>query len=113
MNMDDEIYVVEYFPGNVEGPVSYENHYEGLRLVKQENRWKVADYLYNDIPEEVIKKAYPENIKKKNVSEAMPENNNLIPQSLVFGPNFASLKTFIEFGVVFGSESRTLLFGYL
>ena len=93
VDMDDEIYVLEYFPGNVEGPTTYESHYEGLRLVKEQNKWKVADYLYDEIPEEVIEKAYPENIEKEKVTTATPKTNNLFPQTLVFGPNFASLKT--------------------
>jgi hypothetical protein len=113
VDMGNEIYVLEYFPGNGEGPVSYENHYEGLKLVKEKGSWKVADYMYDNIPEEVIKKAYPEKNKNEKNSAAAKQEINAYPQNLVYGPNFSSLKTFMEFGVMFGSESKTLLFGLL
>lgn len=112
VNMKNEIYVLEYFPGNAEGPVSYDNHYEGLKLVKEEGDWKVAEYMYDDIPEEVINKAYPEKVEKKEVTK-VNEDNKVFPRTLVFGPSFSSLKTFMEFGVRFGNESKTLLFGFL
>jgi hypothetical protein len=119
VNMENEIYVLEYFPGNAEGPVSYESHYEALKLVNENGSWKVSEYLYENIPEEVIKEAYPEKVKKQteakrsDVSKAADKEDRLFSQTLVFGPNFSSLRTFMEFGVTFGSESKTLLFGFL
>jgi hypothetical protein len=112
VEMKDEIYVLEYFPGNGEGPVSYDNHYEGLKIVKEPEGWKVSEYMYDGIPEEVISEAYPEKAEKKKVSKTNAEQIQF-PHTLVFGPNFSSLKTFMEFGVVFGNESKTLLFGLL
>lgn len=112
VDMKDEIFVLEYFPGNGEGPVSYDSHYEGMKLVKEPSGWKVADYLYDEIPEEVINKAYPEKAEKKEVSKAN-SNKKQTPNTLVFGPNFSSFKTFMELGVMFGNESKTLLFGLL
>lgn len=117
VNLDNEIYVLEYFPGNGEGPVSYENHYEALKLINENGSWKVSEYLYDDIPKEVITKAYPEKVKEQAVSKESvissgPEEK-LFPQTLVFGPNFSSLRSFMEFGVMFGNESKTLLFGFL
>jgi hypothetical protein len=112
VELKNEIYIVEYFPGNAEGPVSYEDHYEGLKLEKVEGSWKVADYLYDEIPGEVINKAYPEKAEKSEVSEAKQESTPF-PETLVFGPNFSSLRTFMEFGVSFRNESKTLLLGLL
>jgi len=112
VDMKDEIYVLEYFPGNGEGPVSYDSHYEGLKIVKENSGWKVEDYMYDEIPEEVINKAYPEKAKKKEVSKVnLDKKQN--PNTLVFGPNLSSFKTFMELGVMFGNENKTLLFGLL
>lgn len=112
VELENEIYVLEYFPANAEGPVSYEDHYEGLKLVKEKDNWKVADYMYDNLPEEVIKKAYPEKFKSEEVTDAKQEQKSF-PQNFAYGPNFSSLKTFMELGVIFRTESKTLLFGLL
>ncbi|CAM3760579.1 DUF3993 domain-containing protein [Mesobacillus thioparans] len=112
VEMESEIYVVEFFPATTEGPVGYEDHYEGLKLVKEKEGWKVAEYLYDQVPQEVINQAYPE--KMKNQQAAKPENDDEpFIGEIVFGPNFSTLKTFMELGVVFRNESRTILFGLL
>ncbi|WP_213366598.1 DUF3993 domain-containing protein [Mesobacillus boroniphilus] len=111
VEMENEIYVVEFFPGNAEGPVSYEDHYEGLKLVNEDGNWKVADYLYDQVPQEVINKAYPEKAKEQQQA-VNPEEKSMIGK-IVFGPNFSTLKTFMELGVIFKNENRTLLFGLL
>lgn len=113
VDLENEIYVVEFFPGNAEGPVSYEDHYEGLKLVKNDGSWKVADYLYDEVPQEVIDKAYPEKAKElKQAAEADNKDGEMIGE-IVFGPNFSMLKTFMELGVIFRNENRTILFGLL
>lgn len=55
--LPEKIYVFEYFPEKSEGPVGYKSHYEGLLLIKTKQGWKVDQYLYNQIPEGIIKKA--------------------------------------------------------
>ena len=113
VDMENEIYVVEFFPGNAEGPVSYEDHYEGLKLVMSGGSWKVADYLYDEVPQEVIDKAYPEKAKEqKQATEAANEDEDMVGK-IVFAPNFSMLKTFMELGVIFRNENRTILFGLL
>ncbi|MEW8971195.1 MAG: DUF3993 domain-containing protein [Mesobacillus sp.] len=113
VDMENEIYVVEFFPGNAEGPVSYEDHYEGLKLVMSGGSWKVADYLYDEVPQEVIDKAYPEKAKEqKQAAEAANEDEDMVGK-IVFAPNFSMLKTFMELGVIFRNENRTILFGLL
>lgn len=109
VEMGKEIYVLEYFPGNEEGPVSYESHYEGLKLIKEKKGWKVAEYLYDEIPVEVIKKAYPDNIQADEVKLEKKQ----LSKNEVFNPNFRALKTLMEFGVIFGTESKTILFGFM
>jgi len=49
----NQIYVYEFFPGNMEGPVTYENHYEGVLLEKNAGKLKVVQYL-PQIPDEII-----------------------------------------------------------
>jgi hypothetical protein len=113
VEMENEIYVVEFFPGNTEGPVGYEDHYEGLKLVKEAGNWKVADYLYDEVPQDVINKAYPEKAKEQQ-QVADPDNQETSTiGKMVFEPNFSTLKTFMELGVIFKNENRTLLFGLL
>lgn len=109
VELEKEIYVLEYFPGNGEGPVSYDSHYEGLKLIKDQDGWKVADYLYDGIPEEVIKKAYPEKGKSNEVMAKIEQFN----QNFAFGPNFSALKTFMEYGFNIGTERKMILFGYM
>ncbi|MDP4086220.1 MAG: DUF3993 domain-containing protein [Bacillota bacterium] len=53
----NEIYVFEYFPENLEGPVGYKSHYEGLYLIKVDDEWKIDQYLYNRIPRKIINEA--------------------------------------------------------
>jgi hypothetical protein len=54
---DHKIYVFEYFPKKTDGPVGYDSHYEGLLLSNVNGKWKISDYLYDEIPERIIKKA--------------------------------------------------------
>ena len=51
---NNQLYVYEYFPENGDGPVSYPSHYEGLLLDKVAGKWKVSEYLYDNIPQEVL-----------------------------------------------------------
>jgi hypothetical protein len=53
----EKIYVFEYFPKNLQGPVGYDAHYEGLLIDKVDEQWKISQYLINQIPESIIKKA--------------------------------------------------------
>ncbi|WP_079508255.1 DUF3993 domain-containing protein [Mesobacillus jeotgali] len=111
---ENEIYVVEFFPAASEGPVSYEDHYEGLKLIKEKDGWKVADYLYDQVPQEVINQAFPDKVKNKNKQAAKNENGaEPFVGEIVFGPNFSTLKTFMELGVIFRNENKTILFGLL
>lgn len=54
---DNKTYVFEYFPKNTLGPVGYDSHYEGLLLTNSNGKWKISKYLFNEIPEDIIKKA--------------------------------------------------------
>ncbi|QED47353.1 DUF3993 domain-containing protein [Cytobacillus dafuensis] len=53
----EKIYVIEFFSENDEGPVSYNNHYEGVSLEKNDNSWKVAAIYYDNIPEQIIQQS--------------------------------------------------------
>jgi hypothetical protein len=58
----NQIYIFEYFQKNHEGPVGYDNHYEGILISKFNGEWKISKYLYNQIPEEIINK-----VEKKKI----------------------------------------------
>ncbi|MCM3690053.1 DUF3993 domain-containing protein [Neobacillus niacini] len=51
------IYVFEFFPATTDGPVGYENHFEGVLLKKFDDGWKVDEFLYNNIPASILEKA--------------------------------------------------------
>lgn len=53
----EKIYVFEYFPKSKEGPITYDNHYQGILIKKIENQWKISEYLYNQIPQKIIYQA--------------------------------------------------------
>jgi hypothetical protein len=53
----DNIYVFEFFPASTDGPVGYEDHYEGILLKKENEGWKIDEFLYNNIPDSILKKA--------------------------------------------------------
>ena len=53
----DSIYVFEFFPANSDGPVGWEDHYEGILLKKENGGWKIDKYLYNNIPDFILEKA--------------------------------------------------------
>jgi hypothetical protein len=53
----ESIYVFEFFPSTSEGPVGYDDHYEGLLLKKVDGGWKVDEFLYNNIPNSILEKA--------------------------------------------------------
>ncbi|MEH7177353.1 DUF3993 domain-containing protein [Neobacillus vireti] len=54
----DRIYVFEFFPASTDGPVGYDEHYEGVLLNKVNGGWKVDQFLYNNIPDSVLEKAF-------------------------------------------------------
>ncbi|RHW31142.1 DUF3993 domain-containing protein [Neobacillus notoginsengisoli] len=66
----DKAYVFEFFPANTEGPVGYEDHYEGLLLEKEKGTWKVSEYLYNQIPESILHKSAK--MKSETISVNIP-----------------------------------------
>lgn len=51
--LDDKIYIIEFFPKNEDGPVLYDDHYEGVLLERESGNWKVADFLYDLNPIEI------------------------------------------------------------
>jgi hypothetical protein len=54
----ESIYILQFFPSTINGPVSYGDHYEGIVLRKINGGWKVDEYLYDNIPKSVINEAY-------------------------------------------------------
>ncbi|MEH7493610.1 DUF3993 domain-containing protein [Neobacillus niacini] len=58
INSPESIYILQFFPSTSDGPVSYEDHYEGIMLKKMDGGWKVAEYLYDNIPKSIIERAY-------------------------------------------------------
>ncbi|OCA85610.1 hypothetical protein A8F94_12065 [Bacillus sp. FJAT-27225] len=97
----NKAYVFEFFPGTDEGPVAYDNHYEGLLLIKERDGWKVAEYLYNTIPESIIKKAEGQ-ITAANASKANSNQTDGPKQvraaTFLFGVCLSPMDTLIGLG---------------
>lgn len=53
----ESIYVFEFFPASTDGPVGYDDHYEGVLLKKVDGGWKVDQFLYNNIPDSILESA--------------------------------------------------------
>ena len=75
ISIEDRIVVVEYFPASEEGPVGYKSHYKGIELEMVNGSWKASTYWEDDLPEEVITKAYTslntnESLKKSQMEWA-------------------------------------------
>jgi hypothetical protein len=79
----EQIHVFEYFPGVMEGPVTYAGHYEGLRIEKTDSGWKVAEWLYDELPQNVITKATSDLVYKDYQGRALfsRESERLRPLS--------------------------------
>lgn len=101
--LSNEIFVYEYFEGNKEGPVEYESHYEGIRLVKEEGMWKVAEYLDKDIPNRIIKLEQNKEADDNNTKETSEVTTNVsfTKKSLSFTP----LTAFLKFGSIFNDQN--------
>jgi hypothetical protein len=41
---NNQWYVYEWFPGNTEGPTSYDGHYEAIGLIHDNGKWLINDY---------------------------------------------------------------------
>ncbi len=88
--IDERIYVIEYFLKNDEGPVSYDSHYKGVLLVKEEGDWKVAEFLYDFTPEEI-------QLQSKDLVEPI-EPNTSEPLSLpfIYGKSTSGIGCFMQ-----------------
>ena len=53
----ESIYVFEFFPASTDGPVGYDDHYEGVLLKENDGGWKADEYLYDNIPHSILEKA--------------------------------------------------------
>ncbi|PLR97466.1 DUF3993 domain-containing protein [Bacillus sp. T33-2] len=112
VHMDNEIYVLEYFPASDEGPVSFDSHYEGIKLVKEKGEWKVADYFYDGLPDKVIQKAYPNAVASEKTYIYQPAADLFSPAaSLALG--MSPMSSLIQYGTLIGSKSPETIFSYL
>ncbi|MBY0120884.1 DUF3993 domain-containing protein [Bacillus sp. S/N-304-OC-R1] len=95
----NKIYLFEYFPKTDEGPVSYESHYEGVLLSNEEGTWKIAEFLYDNIPSEIVN----QNEKEQDSSALAINNENMyrekiVQSSLTIGLCMSPLQTLIKYG---------------
>lgn len=94
---ENEQYIFEFFPEMDEGPVSYESHYEGLLLTKSDGGWRIAEFLYNNIPEELIQ---PEKEQTHSTSKDHVNyyQKKIVQSSLQVGLCLNPLEFLIKYG---------------
>lgn len=94
----DHIYAFEFFPKTDEGPVSYNSHYEGVRIDKVDGTWKVAEFLYDNIPAEIIEQAKVDEQVVRESLERKAVNTKFIQSTLQLGFFLHPLESFFRYG---------------
>ncbi|WP_455661103.1 DUF3993 domain-containing protein [Pradoshia sp.] len=65
----DQWYVYEWFGESVDGPVSYEGHYEAVGITYEDNGWTINDYQIRFNPDDLNAEKAEENNRNREVSE--------------------------------------------
>lgn len=106
---EQEIYVIEFFPSNEEGPITYQDHYEGFLLTKQDGDWKIAEVLEDShIPNELKKQAEEEKELAKTVSNSnkfLSNYNNPLMQVDICKTPF---EAFFEYAVSLAQTKKSM-----
>ena len=94
-----QIYIVEFFPKSVEGPVQYDAHYEGILLEKENGLWKVAEFL-DDLSPIVLREQQVEEIDQTvfQHTEEIILKELYTKSSLSFAPFLRPLADFYHSG---------------
>ncbi|WNS76994.1 DUF3993 domain-containing protein [Bacillus sp. DTU_2020_1000418_1_SI_GHA_SEK_038] len=98
VSQENEMYLFEFFPEMDEGPVSYESHYEGLLLAYTVDGWRIAEFLYNNIPEQVM---HPEKKQKDSHSTSIDREayyQKIVQSSFQVGLCMNPLEFLIKYG---------------
>ena len=90
IRINERIYVIEFFPKNEDGPVIYDNHYEGILLEKESGNWKVADFLYDISPDDIKGQA-----KEIIAPVVLPKEERLSP-TFIYGKSSFYLGCFMH-----------------
>jgi hypothetical protein len=100
---NNEANVYEFFSSDREGPVSYENQYQGVKLIKIGGEWKVSDYFFDFHPEKIINKQNISRITKevKGVPQIGEGTSN---PRLFFNMSLNPLEAFLQYGVIMASS---------
>lgn len=91
---EDRLVVYEFFPTNTEGPVSYESHYQGVLMVREQGRWKVSEFYYNLDPKQLVEMQI---LKNNSEKEAGKFNKDVQDLEMVFKIMFSTAKTFLGY----------------
>ncbi|MFO1445722.1 DUF3993 domain-containing protein [Bacillus sp. Bva_UNVM-123] len=100
ITINDKLYVFEYFLKNDEGPVSYDSHYEGVLLEKENGHWKVAEFLNNISPEEMLKQDEGNSaVAMPIINEAEPSHELILKSACQMGFSMQPLTDFYLYGL--------------
>lgn len=67
-----DLYVYEFFEESAEGPVSFESHYEAVKLEEDNGVWKVSEVIY-EMPAELL--AEPDIVPEQQVASFSNEES--------------------------------------
>lgn len=92
---EDSLFVYEFFPEISEGIVTYKSHYQGILLVREQEKWKISEFYYNVDPENLLEMQFLKNTPKeeKPKSTRGAENFELVLK-LILNP----LESFLDYG---------------
>lgn len=97
---EDRLVVYEFFPTNTEGPVSYESHYQGVLMVREQGRWKVSEFYYNVDPKQLLEMEFLKNTAEKETAKVTKDVQ--VP-GMVFKIMYSTMETF------FGYSNKALV----
>lgn len=96
---ENKIYLFEYFPETDEGPVSYDSHYEGVLLANEEGDWKITEFLYDNIPQEIVnQKEQKQDSSEPAIDHEKFYRDRIVQSSLHLGLCINPLQTFVKYG---------------
>lgn len=91
---DDRLIVYEFFPTNNEGPVSYESHYQGILMVREQGQWKVSDFYYYVDPKQLFE---IQSLQDPTEIETLKVSKDVHNLEMAFKIMFSTVKTFLGY----------------
>lgn len=92
---EDSLFVYEFFPEKSKGPVTYKSHYQGILMVREQEKWKVSKFYYNLDPKELLEMQFLKNTVEEETLKFTGEPKDF---GLVFKLILNPLGSFFDYG---------------